>query len=146
MKLNLQEKKDIVVSYHNTNGNLMETSKLFSHVSKWQVRNVLQNEGIYGKLKPYESEKQESRRKSLYVINFKQRKKIELVKYKGGECEKCGYNKCVAALEFHHLDPTKKEFEISGNSYSLKRLKEEADKCILICSNCHREEHYRIQK
>jgi 5-methylcytosine-specific restriction endonuclease McrA len=85
--------------------------------------------------------------KNRYYVN-KRRKdlKKELVKYKGGQCEKCGYDKCVDALDFHHLDPTVKEFGLSqrGLTRSLEKLKQEADKCILVCANCHREIHSNI--
>lgn len=69
--------------------------------------------------------------------------KNKCVDYKGGSCIICNYNKCMGALEFHHLDPTKKDFSISH----LKRftfnqiVTSELDKCILVCSNCHREIH-----
>ena len=65
------------------------------------------------------------------------------VEYKGGKCEKCGYNKCIKALDFHHTDPTQKDFSISDRSLKLdwKDIKKELDKCKLLCSNCHREEH-----
>ena len=51
---------------------------------------------------------------------------------------------CIGALEFHHKNPKEKEFLISGPrlTYSLKRLTEEAKKCELLCSNCHKEIHY----
>lgn len=39
--------------------------------------------------------------------------KIKAIEYKGGKCEICGYDKCVDALDFHHLDPSEKEFRIS---------------------------------
>lgn len=52
----------------------------------------------------------------------------------------CDYSRCLSALEFHHLDPTKKDFIIS-RCFSLKKAKLELDKCILLCSNCHREVH-----
>lgn len=68
--------------------------------------------------------------------------KQDLVAYKGGKCELCGYNKNVRALSFHHVDPTQKDFNISGKySYSLDKLKEEVDKCQLLCHNCHNEVH-----
>ena len=37
-----------------------------------------------------------------------------LVEYKGGKCEICGYNKCISALEFHHLNPNEKDFGIGA--------------------------------
>jgi hypothetical protein len=72
----------------------------------------------------------------------KSRKK-KVIDLMGGKCVKCGYSRNYAALEFHHLDPSKKEINISGNGIkgSWKRLMEELKKCVLICSNCHREEH-----
>ena len=58
------------------------------------------------------------------------------------KCSICGYSKCIAALEFHHKDPSTKLFRLGmGSGYSWKRIKEEAQKCILVCSNCHREIH-----
>ena len=74
------------------------------------------------------------------------RKKVKrmAVEYKGGECEVCGYNKCVDAFDFHHKDPKEKEFSISsgGRTRAWKKIKVELDKCVLLCSNCHRETHF----
>jgi len=75
------------------------------------------------------------------VINWRKRVKIKLVEYKGGKCERCGYNKYVEVLEFHHRDEYEKDFTISGKSWSYERLKNEVDKCIMLCSNCHKEMH-----
>ena len=70
-----------------------------------------------------------------------------MVLYMGGKCQKCGYSKCYDALEFHHLDPKKKDFQLSAlKNYSLNALKKELDKCIMLCANCHREEHARLRK
>lgn len=69
--------------------------------------------------------------------------KIKCVDYKGGKCERCGYNKYIGALDFHHLDPSQKDFGIAKvklHSFDDK-VKRELDKCILVCSNCHREIH-----
>ena len=69
--------------------------------------------------------------------------KDKAIEYKGGKCEICGYNKCNEALEFHHLDPSKKEFAIGvdGCTRSWDKIKQELDKCICVCANCHREIH-----
>lgn len=76
------------------------------------------------------------------VIDIRRRNKIRLVEYKGGKCEICGYDKCIDALEFHHLSPEEKDFGLScGDTRSLEKLKAEADKCIMVCANCHREIH-----
>jgi len=78
-----------------------------------------------------------------HVNKNRKRTKRELIEYKGGCCEICGYNKCDRALVFHHLDPEEKDFGLStrGLTKSLEKLKEEADKCALLCSNCHMEIH-----
>jgi transposase len=73
-----------------------------------------------------------------------QRKK-EAVKYKGGKCIVCGYNKYFGALDFHHLDPSKKEFNIGRlKTYSIDKLKTELDKCVCVCRNCHAEIHHGL--
>ena len=58
----------------------------------------------------------------------------------GGKCKICGYSKYLGALDFHHLDPLTKEDNINGCS-TLKQVRNEAAKCLLVCSNCHREIH-----
>ena len=65
------------------------------------------------------------------------------IEYKGGVCERCGYNRCIEALEFHHTDSKGKDFSISEKGYtrSWTMVKKELDKCILLCANCHREIH-----
>lgn len=72
--------------------------------------------------------------------------KHQLILYKGGKCEKCGYNKCEGALQFHHIDMSQKEFQLSDSditkNISLNDLKKEVDKCMLLCANCHAELHY----
>lgn len=60
---------------------------------------------------------------------------------RGGKCIRCGYNKCLKALEFHHVDPSKKDFTISNDHFKLLEAVKETKKCILICSNCHKEFH-----
>jgi transposase len=62
-----------------------------------------------------------------------------LVEEAGGRCCLCGFQECMAALEFHHLDPETKRLEINarGTSLALDKLREEARKCVLLCSNCH---------
>lgn len=59
----------------------------------------------------------------------------------GAKCMRCGYDRCVQALEFHHRDPSEKDPKWSRN-WSLPRLKVELDKCDILCANCHREEHW----
>lgn len=70
----------------------------------------------------------------------RKRKAVELM---GGKCQKCGYDRCLSALEFHHLDPSKKDFDFGekGKKMGWGKVIEELKKCILLCSNCHREVH-----
>jgi hypothetical protein len=75
------------------------------------------------------------------VVEWRQRTKIKLVEYKGGCCERCGYNKSNSVLQFHHLNPQEKDFNIGNKSYSFERIKKEVDKCIMVCANCHIEIH-----
>jgi hypothetical protein len=86
------------------------------------------------------------RKKYLNFQISEQRRKVKLqcVAYKGGKCQKCGYNKCPAAMIFHHPDPNQKDFGISSNgvSRSFEKCKPEIEKCILLCSNCHAETHH----
>ena len=68
--------------------------------------------------------------------------KKKAVGYLGGSCVRCGYNSHLSALEFHHLNPTEKDFnfgDMKGGKW--ENLKNELNKCILLCSNCHRIEH-----
>lgn len=72
--------------------------------------------------------------------------KHKLIEYKGGKCQKCGYNKCEGALQFHHLNPKEKTFTIAQQNLSvhfpIENFYKEIDKCILLCANCHAEMHY----
>jgi hypothetical protein len=72
----------------------------------------------------------------------KMKRKLQIVEFMGGQCSICSYKKNLAALELHHLNPQTKDFEISY--YSSKKWEDlvvELNKCILICSNCHKEIH-----
>ncbi len=90
------------------------------------------------------------RRDYLIAAVAKRRKvlKEKSVQYKGGKCELCGYNKCVEALDFHHLDPMTKKFGIGHKGYtrSWQEIQNELDKCILVCANCHREIEAGVSK
>lgn len=69
--------------------------------------------------------------------------KAKAVEYLGGKCVDCGYASHIVALDFDHVNPSEKEFKISGNfRFRWKELKKELDKCVLRCANCHRVHHY----
>ena len=78
------------------------------------------------------------------------RLKRKCVEYKGGKCSKCGkISDDDSIFDFHHLDPTQKEFELKKADIakmSWEIIKKELDKCILICSDCHRLEHSQYEK
>lgn len=81
------------------------------------------------------------------AANFKGQRKLEFCLYKGGRCVECGFEaneNTVAAFDFHHVNPSEKEYTPS-DMLMLKKEKvfEELDKCVLLCANCHRILHYR---
>ena len=72
--------------------------------------------------------------------------KAYLNEVKSSGCSRCGYSKCPDALEFHHPNDDKLvSVAESARLHSLKTLKKEVEKCILLCANCHREEHYNTR-
>lgn len=76
------------------------------------------------------------------VKDYRQRLKDRLIYIMGEKCCICGYNKNNSALEFHHLNPTQKDFTLGQNpNISFAKANEEIKKCILVCANCHREIH-----
>lgn len=78
-------------------------------------------------------------RKKL-VVDLTNQQKIEM------KCCKCGYDKCPQALEWHHQNDDKNfnpsDLIRDGSIKKYELYQEEIKKCILLCSNCHREEHY----
>jgi len=72
-------------------------------------------------------------------------RKHRLAKLHGGKCSICGYDRCLAALSFHHNDPSQKSFALDLRSLSNRtweRIIAEASKCTLLCLNCHAEAHH----
>jgi hypothetical protein len=75
------------------------------------------------------------------VAAWRRKAKATLIEEVGGECVLCGYDRCQAALQFHHLDPSEKSFALSlrGVTKAMAELRAEAAKCIVLCANCHAE-------
>ena len=73
------------------------------------------------------------------VSDWRRRAKRILVAEAGGACVICGFDGYPGALHFHHLDPSQKRFGLGGRGLarSIESLREEAKKCVLLCSNCH---------
>jgi hypothetical protein len=88
------------------------------------------------------------RREYLISAVSRRRQKIrqKAISAKGAKSEICGYDKCIEALEFHHLNESDKEFGLSEKGYarSWQRVEKELKKCVLLCANCHRELHAKV--
>lgn len=78
-----------------------------------------------------------------HVAEQRRRNKQRLIEEFGGKCSICGYDKYQGALHFHHLNPSQKSFGLGlrGITKGYDKLREEAQKCILVCANCHAEIH-----
>ena len=105
---------------------------------------------ICGCGRKYKYEKRKGHTKARCNSCAVNRKRFELkkvaVSYKGGQCQRCGYSRCLEALQFHHRDPSKKDFSLSSN-HCLRwaRIQKELDKCDLVCCRCHVEIHYELR-
>lgn len=101
------------------------------------IRKSIANKRIYADRAPY-------------MIKAVRKRRLKLRKmardYLGGKCEICGYDRCDRALSFHHLDPAQKSFGIAAKGFtrSWTKIKDEIEKCILLCANCHMEIHEGI--
>src|SRR5215813_2985061 len=72
------------------------------------------------------------------------RRRLLLIQQKGGRYERCGYKRNQAAIAFHHIEPSTKSFQIdlrTCSNTSWNALLAEAQKCLLLCLNCHAEIH-----
>ena len=81
------------------------------------------------------------------VKRWRKNTKEKMVNVMGGCCQICGYNRSMNALEFHHIDPNEKEISFGdarANNTKWDLLVEELKKCIMLCSNCHKEVHEGI--
>lgn len=109
---------------------------------------IINNVALYAeankeKIKQYQSEYQQNNAEKLKDYrkdrDISKRKKMDVYKT---PCAKCGEDR-LYMLDFHHIDPSTKGFTI-GDSYrgNDEKIKEEVEKCICLCANCHREFHY----
>jgi superfamily II helicase len=141
-----------LIQYLEAGLNNSKIAKLIN-VHRTTVPKILNKHGLYRfKLKNFECKicekdlgenvKNSSICNSCMTRVRRYRTKKRAVEYLGGCCIRCKYEKSLSALEFHHLDPEQKDFSISnqGNK-SWTVIQKELDKCVLICSNCHHEEH-----
>lgn len=130
-------KKKEINEYYKTHTK-KETAAYFN-ISESSVRKYCE------KKKEKLTDLEKRKRKYLYVLNFRQKIKEKAIKYKGGKCMICGYDKSNWSLDFHHRDPNEKDFGIaSSNILKWDLLKIELDKCDLLCKNCHGELHEKL--
>lgn len=84
------------------------------------------------------------KRRAQAVKDWRERTKKKIIQSMGGSCQICGYDRFHHALELHHIDPTEKEkgiAELMARPSNPSKYFDELRKCILLCSNCHREVH-----
>jgi hypothetical protein len=82
--------------------------------------------------------------KSCHIIGVrdKQLTRLEYFRSRKTACVKCGEDR-EYVIQFHHIDPTNKKFEISkGSGTSMQKITDELSKCVCLCSNCHLEFHH----
>ncbi len=91
-----------------------------------------------------EKKKRDNKKYRKWQRKARKERKQRLVEISGGKCVVCGYSRCIKALEFHHIDDKEeKSFGLTNKGMLTKwdKLLEEIKKCVLVCSNCHREVH-----
>lgn len=69
------------------------------------------------------------------------RTKLSLVNKNGNACLDCGLVADFRLYVFHHIDPSSKSFSLSRERASLENTYKEAEKCVMLCRNCHRKRH-----
>ena len=121
------------------NNECIECGKMFTSVRKNKYCS-----DACGQKYQYNKRKQNGENPYLQQKERGLNKKIKSVLLLGGKCSSCGYNKNLSALEFHHTDPSVKEFALDLRIFSNlsdAKLNIELEKCQLLCANCHREVH-----
>ena len=88
---------------------------------------------------------------SKKISAFRRQRKLDALEYKGGmKCSRCGFSELVPdCYAFHHRDPSKKDpswGKMKTNNASWEKLKQELDKCDVLCHNCHSIVHYELRK
>lgn len=135
-----------VSEYFKYRNNLRGGCKACNYKKSHEIRKAKTPEERSKHWKTFWSKKENRDKKYKATKDRYKRAKIMAVEYLGGCCSVCGYKKCIEALEFHHISPALKE-RSRGQAAVDRRLsfnsnKKELDKCVLLCSNCHREKHY----
>ena len=140
--LNYSEISDIVKLHRTTISKLVKANKLIVVRKTKNIYCIICNKDLGV------NKKNNTKCKTCFTRLRRLRIKIKSVKYLGGKCVKCGYDENIAALTFHHIDPSTKEFTISSkkHSKSWNEVLNELDKCIILCANCHYIEHSKYDE
>lgn len=88
-------------------------------------------------------------KQSERVKRWRKLTKRKLIEAFGGKCSCCSYFRCVEAFEFHHLDSKQKDAhsgQMTANPRAWTKIVAELKKCILVCSNCHKEIHAGVRE
>ncbi|MDO8303923.1 MAG: HNH endonuclease signature motif containing protein [Sedimentisphaerales bacterium] len=112
------------------------------HKSYMQSKSNRDRRNVYNRKRNKKKDVRAKRNASRRTWALSEKKKA--VDYKGGRCMVCGYDKCLAALDFHHVNPKEKEGYGTGalkQHWTFEKNKSEIDKCVLVCVRCHREIH-----
>jgi 5-methylcytosine-specific restriction endonuclease McrA len=126
---------------HGLETRLTETRRLVAQADGRDIELTCRHHGrTTFRLRGYDAQYRCLRCQSEQVIERRRRLRARLVAEAGGSCALCGYHRYVGALHFHHVDPSTKAFALGGGATrSLERNRQEAAKCVLLCSNCHAE-------
>lgn len=137
MNISIEKKREYDHEYH-----LKNREKKCRVTKEWRVaRDSEQREKDLAYNCKYN--KEHASEKAAHNRNRMERRKAWILEYKKTHSCKCGESH-PACIDFHHRNPKDKKFEISDNTKgrSLKTLKEEVAKCIVLCANCHRKLHW----
>jgi hypothetical protein len=146
-KFHLKEKSILNKKYHKLNSR--EEKIYIEKYRKEHKKEIRECNKKYEKLHPkdktYMKSYYQNHRKELKLREKIKREKWMILIHELGmdKCSKCRYNRCFAAIDFHHSDPKEKKFNIGNllNTIITPERIEELKKTTPLCSNCHRELH-----
>jgi hypothetical protein len=129
------------LAVHGLETRLAATRRLVAQADGADLELICRHHGRTAfRIRGYDGQYRCLRCQSEQVIERRRRVRARLVAEAGGACVLCGYHRYIGALHFHHLDRATKSFALGGGATrSLERNRDEASKCVLLCSNCHAE-------
>ena len=116
---------------------------------KWKISNQKRYSEKKEELLEYQKVYREANRERITQRDREkiQKRRLDAIARLGGKCNMCGNSFPSYVYDFHHKDPTQKDFTIGENmGVAFDRFYAEVDKCELLCSNCHRIKHYKIKE